>query len=269
MTPNKDIANNNERRQIRTALQAFQLKPLREAAIALLNAMGYRSDKTAEIPDSNPQSFLDWLSEHNKDTEFKKNKALFDDWLKADILFQLTDEELGLACAISLLKDDDFEASQIQSYLFFAVELKQRDYARGKLATIASELNRLFPMPVMVFIKHRDLLSIVIINRHRHKLDADKDVLGQTATIQNITLNSPHQEHLDSLQSFTWSNLRKTIDNFDTLHSVWEKVFNNTELPKEQFYGNSSIRSGKLTNSGDRYGWWQWWGIFYNPDYDL
>ena len=70
---------------------------------ALLHALGYKSDKTIEIPDSDPQAFLELLAEHNPNIEINKEKALFDDWLKADILFQLTDEELSHEA--SLFKD--------------------------------------------------------------------------------------------------------------------------------------------------------------------
>ena len=234
MTLNKDTANNNGlRKDIRAALQAFQSKPLREAAITLLSTLGYRSDKTAEIPDSNPQAFLDWLSEHSKDTEFKKDKALFDDWLKANILFQLTNEEL--THENRLFKNDEVNAGLLQSYLFFAIELKHRDYARGKLTDLARQLNRVFPMPVMVFIKHDDQLSIAVINRRRNKRDADRDVLGKVTIIRDITVSDPHRGHLDILQSFALPSLPGEIDNFDTLHAAWEGILD-TEQLNRRFY---------------------------------
>jgi hypothetical protein len=50
-------------------------------------------------------------------------------------------------------------------------------YARGKFSGIARQINRLFPMPVMVIFKHGDRLTIAVINRRRNKLDDNKDVL--------------------------------------------------------------------------------------------
>ncbi len=232
MPPN----NGNElREEIRATLQSFESKALHDAALSLLNTLGYRSDKTIEIPGSNPQAFLELLAEHNPDVEIDKEKALFDDWLKADILFQLTDEELSHET--TLFKNDSVNAGLLQSYLFFAIELKQRDYARGKLTAIARQLNRVFPMPVMVFIKHRDLLSIAVINRRINKRDAEKDVLGKVTIIRDISLNNPHRGHLDILQSFALPTLaaRTTIHNFDTLHAAWEEIFN-VELLNERFY---------------------------------
>ena len=226
---------NDLRNDIRAALQSFESQPLHDAAIGLLGTLGYRSDKTIEIPDSDPQAFLELLAEHNPDVGLNKDKALFADWLKADILFQLTDEELS--DQNTLFKNDAVNAGLLQSYLFFAIELKQRDYARGRLTAIARQLNRVFPMPVMVFIKHRDLLSIAVINRRLNKRDADKDVLGKVTIIRDISLAEPHRGHLDILQSFALPTLVaiNAIYSFDALHAAWEEIFN-VELLNERFY---------------------------------
>ena len=75
-----------------------------------------------------------------------------------DRLFQLTDEELSASA--SLFKDDAVKTSLLQSYVFIAIELKEQgegDYARGKLAGIARQINRIFPMPVMVPVSYTHL----------------------------------------------------------------------------------------------------------------
>lgn len=236
MPQNNNKTNDNELRgSIQAALQSFESKALRKAAISLLNILGYSSDKTIKIPDSNPQAFLKLLAEHKPDIEINKEKALFDDWLKADVLFQLTDEELSHETV--LFKNDEVNTDLLQSYLFFAIELKRRDYARGRLTAIARQLNRMFPMPVMVLIKHGDLLSIAVINRRRNKRDADKDVLGKVTIIRHISLTNPHRGHLDILQSFALPRLLKqtAINSFDTLHTAWEGIFN-VELLNKRFY---------------------------------
>jgi len=257
------------RQDIRTALQSFQLKPLRKAAIALLNTLGYHSDKTIDIPDSKPQAFLQLLTENDKDKEFNRDKALFNDWRTADILFQLTDEELSDQS--SLFRDNTVNTGLLQSYLFFAIELKQCGhlYSKGQVEGIARQLNRLFPMPVMVLIKHRGLLSIAVINRRRHLRDADKDVLGTVTLIHDIALANPHRDHLDSLQSCVLPDLLQEIDNLDALHTAWEKNLDVEPIGEEPDYGASNIpRSKTHTIPGDRNEWWQWWQIFYDPDYD-
>ena len=216
------LNNNNEdelRGNVQVALQSFESKPLRDAAISLLDTLGYSSDKTIEIPDSDPNAFLNLLAEHNPDVEINKDKALFNNWQNADILLQLTDEELSNE--ISLFKDDSVNANLLQSYLFFAIELNQRDYARGKLTAIARQLNRVFPMPVMVFIKHRDLLSIAVINRRGNKRDAEKDVLGKVTIIRDISLTSPHRGHLDILNSFALTQPAGKDDHQQLRHPPW------------------------------------------------
>ncbi|OQY19082.1 MAG: hypothetical protein B6I36_05205 [Desulfobacteraceae bacterium 4572_35.1] len=227
---------NKLREDINKNLQSFTTISLHDASIALLGTLGYKSDKTIVVPDSDPNAFLELLSEHNSGVVIDKEKALFGDWEKADILFQLTDEELSTQ-QTSLFKNDSVNSGLLQSYLFFAIELKQQDYARGKLTAIARQLNRVFPLPVMVFIKHRDLLSIAVINRRINKRDNEKDVLGKVTIICDISLLEPHRGHLDILDSFAFSSLitKTPIHNFDTLHAAWEEIFN-VELLNEKFY---------------------------------
>lgn len=233
--PASSMTSNDLRQSIRNAIQAFEKKTLREASIGLLNTLGYASDKIIEVPGSDPKAFLELLNEHNPGIAIDRAKALFDDWTGADILFQLTDEELS--GQVSLFEDDTVRAGLLQSYLFFAIELKHRDYARGKLTAIARQLNRVFPMPVMVFIKHRDLLSIAVINRRRNKRDAEKDVLGKVTIIRDIALTGLHRGHLDILAEIALPSLLKKTDitSFDTLHAAWEEIFN-VELLNRRFY---------------------------------
>ena len=47
------------------------------------------------LEGSKPKAFLDFISEHNPDADFDEKKALFPEWKSADLLFQLTDEELS------------------------------------------------------------------------------------------------------------------------------------------------------------------------------
>ena len=227
--------NTGLRENIRSALQSFQSASLHNASIALLEVLGYSSDKTIRIPDSGPQAFLELLAQHNPDIEINREKALFNDWLKADVLFQLTDEELSSHA--TLFRDDSVNSGLLRSYLFLAIELRHRDYARGRLTAITRQLNRVFPMPVMVFIRHRDLLSITVINRRVNKRDSEKDVLGKVTIIRDISLASPHRGHLDILGSIALPDLsaKAAVDSFDTLHAAWEKIFN-VELLNERFY---------------------------------
>lgn len=234
-------ADTDLREKIEAALAAFSPQPLREAAIKFLAALGYRSDRTLNLGNSSPREFLEFVNSYKGGISFNESKALFSDWASADLLFQLTDQELSDHA--SLFKDTAVEVGLLRSYLFFAIELTGGDYPRGKLTGIVRQINRVFPMPVMVLIKHltdkKPVLSIAVINRRQSRRDAARDVLGKVTIIRDVSLTRPHRGHLDTLGSFAVPNLvhpqRLPITNFDTLHAAWEEIFN-VELLNQRFY---------------------------------
>jgi adenine-specific DNA-methyltransferase len=236
----------DHRSSIESNLQAFPSAPLRQASLDLLGTLGYRSDKTVDLAGSKPKAFLDFITEHNPDAAFDKKKSLVADWKSADILFQLTDEEISREA--SLFQDTSVKPGLLRSYLFFAIELNgdsavNGSYARGRLTAIARQINRVFPMPVMVLIKHPEqkekVLSIAVINRRQNKRDTHKDVLGKVTIIRDISLAEPHRGHKDILDSFAFDNLdhpkKQPIADFDSLHAAWEQIFN-VELLNKKFY---------------------------------
>ena len=186
----------DHRPALQTALQSFTGKPLAEAARCMLAVLGYQSDRILQLGSSDPQAFLDFVRSNLGGSAFDESKALFADWKTADLLFQLTDEEL--TGQNSLFKETAVSTGLMRSYLFFAIELTGEHYARGKLTGIARQINRVFPMPVMVLIKHQSehqpVLSIAVINRRQNKKVAEKDVLGKVTIIRQIVrwLNAPH-----------------------------------------------------------------------------
>ncbi len=223
----------NDRITFTTALAEFQSRPLKDAARRLLDTLGYRSERSLAGPDSSPRSFIELFPASGFDQE----KALVSEWKTADLLFQLTDQELSHES--SLFTDTTVKAGLLKSYVFIAIELKGSDYARGKFSAIARQINRIFPMPVMVFFRHQSQLTIAVINRRMNKLDESKDVLGKVTLIREIDCAQPHRGHLDILFSLALPNLvhpqKKPITDFDTLHGAWERIFN-VELLNERFY---------------------------------
>ena len=219
---------------MKTTLASFQTLPLKDAARQLLARLGYQSDKFIAGAGSSPQAFLDLFG---AGPAFDPVKALVSEWKTADLLFQLTDQELSRES--SLFTDTSVQAGLLKSYVFIAIELKGSDYARGKFSAIARQINRLFPMPVMVLFKHQDRLTIAVINRRANKLDESKDVLGKVTLISGIALAQPHRGHLDILAALALPKLvhpqKKPITDFDTLHAAWEQIFN-VELLNERFY---------------------------------
>ncbi|MBN2702699.1 MAG: Eco57I restriction-modification methylase domain-containing protein [Pontiellaceae bacterium] len=219
------------KRTVEEKLKRFQALELRSAALDLLGTLGYRSEKTVDFGGS-PDAFLAQFDSANT---LRKDKALFDDWREIHLLFQLTTEELS--GELSLFAETDVKQGMMNSYLFFALKLKGEAYPRGKLAQIARQLNRLFPMPVMVLFEYDQKLSIAVINRRRSKHDESQDVLGKVTLIQEISLGDPHRGHLDILSSFALPTLagKTGIRSFDALHAAWEEVFN-VELLNKRFY---------------------------------
>lgn len=206
-------------------LAAFGSKPLSAAARAFFKTLGYQSDRT--LPVGSVDAFC---RQFDSEGRLDHPSAMKSEWRSIHLLFQLTDQELSKQNP--LFKNTSIQKGLFESYIFFALELTGGDYPRSKLTGIARQLNRVFPMPVMVLIKHltdkRPVLSIAVINRRQHKRDDAKDVLGKVTIIRDISLTAPHRGHLDILASLTLSNLvhpqKKPIIDFDTLHVAWEQI---------------------------------------------
>ena len=223
---------------IQAALNDFDVRQFRASNLALLNALGYLSDRTQAIPGADPQAFRAIVESHSGKT-LNADKAKFAEWKQADLLFQFTDEELS--GHRGLFQDAAVNASQTRSYLFFAVELSGPKYSRTDLATIARQINRLFPMPVTVTFSYANKLSMAVINRRPHARDESRDVLGHVSLIREIDVNNPHRAHLNVLQELSLPNRLKWADdhnkprNFDGLLAAWLAVLDTEELNR-QFY---------------------------------
>ena len=220
------------------ALSAFTRLELKDASRNLLAALGYNSDKFLPGLASTPEAFEETFT---RGSSFDKGKALFAEWKSADLIFQYTEDELSLNK--ELLPNREVSKSLFKSYVFISIELKQETYARGAFSAIARQVNRVFPMPVMVLFKHSKRVTIAVINRRRNKLDEGKDVLEKATLIRDINTIQPHRGHVDILTSLALPNLKhpqkKNITDFDALHAAWEQILN-VELLNQRFYRDLS-----------------------------
>lgn len=220
------------------ALSAFARLELKDASRKLLAELGYTSDKYLPGLASTPEAFEEAFT---KGSSFDKAKALFAEWKSADLIFQYTEDELR--AQKELLPNREVSKSLFKSYVFISIELKRETYARGAFSAIARQVNRVFPMPVMVLFKHGNKLTLAVINRRRSKLDEGKDVLEKATLVREINLSQPHRGHLDILTSLARNNLahpqKLPIKDFDTLHAAWEQIFN-VELLNQRFYRDLS-----------------------------
>ena len=180
---------------IQTALKDFGTRPLADAASHLFEVLGYTSAKRLKLTPNNLDKFL---------TTFAGSKTLNDryalpgKWKSIDFLFQLTDDEIRAAGNQQFLFESKgtYNGAVINSYLFFALELKGSHYTRTALAGITRELNKLFAMPALVLFRHGETLTLAVIPRRLSKKDPGRDVLEKVTLIKDIQCADTHRAHI-------------------------------------------------------------------------
>jgi len=226
------------KRAIENSLKSFAGTPLAMAASALFETLGYKSEKRFNLQPNTAAAFL---SEFGQRRTFNGEQAIVDDWQSVDVLFQLTDDEVRAAADGSqqLLFDSKgkWDGAVMESYLFFAIALKEPYYTRTQLSGITRAVNRLFPMPAMVIFRHGETLTVAVINRRLHKRDESKDVLEKVTLIKDVRITAPHRAHVEILFDLSFDALEEkhTFANFVGLHAAWQKTLDVSELNK-RFY---------------------------------
>lgn len=223
------------KKEIQDQLFSLQQGNLYENALSFFETLGYNTQRRNRLANHTFQAFEDTFLQKNE--PFSKENALIKDWKSVELLFQLTDNEVRQS--ISLFQNLEVNNTLIESYLFFAIELKEAHYNRTELSKITREINRIFPMPVMVFFRYGEVVTLAMINRRIHKKDREKDVLEKVTLLKDIFLteNLTHRAHIDILADLQFQHLSKhyNITNFVELHNAWQKVFDIKELNK-RFY---------------------------------
>ena len=225
---------------IQAALKAFDGQPLRESGMALLLALGYSSPKTANLNGS-VNDFLALVDRGG--TLAKKDEIQIHKWQRIDFLFQLTNDEipaLGQSAKDLFLSEQDYRASIIESFVFLAIELEAGEWTRGTLATITRELNRIFPMPVIILFRNGPLVSLSVIDRRKHKRDGARDVVDKRISIvKDISTTKPHRAHIDILADIALTRIkvrgRCLPTNFRELYDGWIEKLSAQTLNK-RFY---------------------------------
>ncbi len=212
------------KQDIKHSIHAFADGDIVQNTRKMLNVLGYDSTRSIDLG-------IDYFVKSDK---FNSEKARTDNWLNANMIFQITSEELT---GQNSLFRPDFEKDLFQSFLFYAIELKPDHYTRSDLARITREINKPLPMPVIVLFKNDNSLTLAVIERRRHKRDTSKDVLEKVTLIRNIDIHEPHRAHTEILFDLSLPYLIKKykIFNFDGLHKAWRETLDIKELNK-QFY---------------------------------
>lgn len=235
------MSNNIQRRQaVEAALHSFANAPLPKASAKLLNSLGYASEKTTDLGGS-VESLLGNIEKFKPELGIiRRDKVKADRWKSCAFLFQLTNDEItSLAVGqASLGVDNKVARSQIESFVFVAIELQGESWSRTDLAAIVRELNRRFPMPAIVIFRHGELLSLAVIDRRANLKDSAKDVIDSRITvIKDVRIANPHRAHLDILSGLALENLgdKRRPANFRELYDAWIEALSTQALNK-RFY---------------------------------
>ena len=231
------MANLDVKQNIIASLGAFTSGSLSANALNLFSTLGYNTDRQAPLDKPNYANFKETF--FIAQSKFNEEKALVKDWLYVDLLFQLSKEEIRKQ--ISLFDTQKVDRTIIETYLFFAISLSKDQYSRTELSNITREVNRLFPMPVMILFKHGQYLTLAVINRRQHKRDENKDVLEKITLIKDIKIETPHRAHIEILFDLSFDELQRkySFTNFVELHNAWQKTLDTKELNK-RFYSELS-----------------------------
>jgi type I restriction-modification system DNA methylase subunit len=226
------------KRGIENSLKSFADKPLVDAATALFESLGYKSQKRIVLKPNTAKTFTENFA---KDKTLNPEHALIADWQSVDFLFQLTDDEVRAAAQgneqFLFESKGKWNGAAIESYLFFAITLTKPNYTRTELSGITRAVNRLFPMPAMLLFRHGDTLTLAVINRRLHKRDESKDVLEKVTLIKDIRFANPHRAHVEILADLSFDALHEQHDfaNFVELYAAWQKALDSSELNKRFF----------------------------------
>ena len=223
------------RKNIEQALKGFQHGALLINANNLLKALGYESEITVELESSLAEEFISYFDQFG---QLNRERAMVDEWESIDFLFQLTEEEIsGTGETRIAFRNRQFDDTIMESYVFFAVKLKESHYTRTQLSTITREINKPMPMPAMIIFQHGQTLSLAVIDRRLNKQDASKDVLKKVTLIKDINSHDPHAAHIQILFDLSRNELLRVhgFSNFVELHRAWAKTLDIQELNK-RFY---------------------------------
>ena len=221
-----------QKRTIESAIRAFASETLYEAGMGLLDALGYRSDLTLRV--SRLKAFRNTLDQSGR---LKNKAAKTTEWKNIEFLLQITGDNLSVTDQSAIQFQKEYQPTEIQSYVFLAIELKKDRYTRTELSQITRAVNRVFDMPAMLLFKYGENLSLAIIKRRLHKRDEARDVLEKVTLIKDITYADPLRAHIEILFDLSLTALYDEFyfHNFAGLHQAWEKRLASYAL-NERFY---------------------------------
>ncbi len=228
------------KQQISSALAAIPDSDLLSTTNALLDILGYQSERIMEL-SGNPEDFSQQFPAPNQNTkteqDFRENAQ------SVRFIFQLTSDEIASSNQQMInFEATSFDTGNTSSFIFSAVELKKDTYARGHYAQFTREINKRLSQPsVVLFRTTSNLLTLAFVHRRPHKRDPNRDVMGNVSLIREIDPTDPHRAHLDILAELSLPNLLSWMDannqshNFDGLLAAYLAKLDTQELNR-RFY---------------------------------
>ena len=234
--------------EIKSALAKIPDGDFLETTKDLLAVLGYRSQRTLKL-SGNVDDFIQTFRAENENT--KTEQEFLEDAESVELVFQVTDDEINNSGQGTLFESPAFDQGNAKSFMFFAVELKDKDYPRSKYAQFTREVNKRIIMPVVVLFcvksschplgRVKDRLTIGFAGRRPHKYAPERNVLEQVTLIKDIRLDKPHRAHLEVLFELSlaecakWMGANNQPETFDGLLAAWLARLDTEELNK-QFY---------------------------------
>ncbi|MXW79393.1 MAG: hypothetical protein F4Z57_10515, partial [Gemmatimonadetes bacterium] len=227
--------------QILSALKDIPARDFLATAKDLLEVLGYQSDRTQELSGS-VDDFIQEFPAYSQNTQ--TSQAFRKHVRSVRLVFQVTSDEIASVDQPTLgFEADSFDKGQQQSFMFFAVELKEETYARGWYAQFTREINKRLSQPTVVLFKTIDhRLTLSFVHRREHRRDPGRDVLGHVSMIREIDPADPHRAHIDILAELSmaecseWIDIHNESHNFDGLLAAWLDKLDTEELNR-RFYG--------------------------------
>ena len=226
-----------KKREIESALAAMSGDDFLETSNNLLEVLDYHAPLTEELLET----VDNFIQEYPAENENTKTEQEFRENVKSiELVSQVGSDEIADSQP-DRFESRTFDGGLIQSFVFCAVELKDKDYSRSKYAQFTREVNKRLPLATVVFFRVQDRLTIGFVGRRQHKRDPNLDVLEQVSLIKDIRLDKPHPAHREILFELSlkecekWMDANRQPENFDGLLAAWLARLDTSELNKRFF----------------------------------
>ena len=209
---------------ITQALRRFEGDDLANNARSLLETLGYGSDRTIALEPNTAAGFIENFGQFG---EVNADRAQLQEWESIDFLFQLTRAEIIENTQLQIdFEDYPVDNHIIESYLVFALRLRDSTYSRTELSQITREINRLTLIPAMVIFQYDSFLALAVINRRPSKRDSTRDVFEKIILIEDIDFTYPDDAHIEILFDLSVNELYRQYQfrSFLQFHQAWQET---------------------------------------------